>query len=97
MDAYNFPSPYANPQLIIRNIGTSTATISAVYYDGALCAAGARGCAGADLSGSVLPVQGTALLTLKVAPADRGTTHHVKVVMADGASFSSTLVAGLSG
>src|SRR5580658_5265432 len=44
MDAYTYPSAGTNPVLVLRNVGSASITISAIYFDGNLCQTGGVTC-----------------------------------------------------
>lgn len=133
VDAYNFPgtaSATTSPgflTLYLRNTGSSTGTISTVFYDGNLLAAPAaqsctpvatvcyfyKTCATANgctlpagdatvtvSAGGVVTIEiDSGTLTSSTTPPlpSAGTSHSVKIVTADGGTFSFSVIAGSSG
>src|SRR5579863_9929211 len=44
MDAYTYPSAGNAPVLVLRNVGSASITLSAIYFDGNLCQASGVTC-----------------------------------------------------
>src|SRR5271169_3287013 len=44
MDAYTYPSAGTAPILVLRNVGSSSLTLSQIYFDGNLCQASGATC-----------------------------------------------------
>ncbi|MDA4115537.1 MAG: hypothetical protein OK442_03145 [Thaumarchaeota archaeon] len=108
MDAYTYPSAGTAPVMVLRNVGSSSITISAIYFDGNLCQASGVTCtAGATLttaggcSATTLPSVCTTgsytQVTLATAAQTVGTSHIVRVETSDGGTFTFTIIAGRSG
>ena len=110
MDAYTFSNPAA-PVFILRNVGSSSLTINQIYYDGNLCQAsgatcnaaptigGSSTCTGGAVPGEVCSAGQYAAVTLPtISPAATvGTSHILRIVTADGGTFTFTVIAGRSG
>lgn len=103
MDAYSYSS--ANPTFVLRNIGSVSLVISAVYFDGNLCQASGLVCTTGPLFtfGTCSPVANCAPqqyvgVQLSVSPQPAlGTSHTLRVVSVDGGTFTFAVVAGRSG
>jgi len=103
LDAYNYGTIGSGVTIAVRNSGSSSVTISSVFFDGALaasfgsqspasCAAGATATAtGATCTFSLTTSPGT------VETATSGTTHVVKIVSATGGTSVFSVTAGRSG
>ena len=108
MDAYSYPSAGTAPVLVLRNVGSASITISAIYFDGNLCQASgvtctaaaslttAGGCSAATLP-SVCTTGSYTQVTLTTAAQTVGTSHIVRVETSDGGTFTFTIIAGRSG
>ena len=108
MDAYSYPSAGTTPVLVLRNVGGSSITINQVYFDGNLCQASgvtctlaptlttAGGCTAATLP-SVCSTGSYTQVTLAVSSQTVGTSHIIRIVTADGGTFTFTIIAGRSG
>src|SRR5271169_7038681 len=105
MDAYSYPSAGTTPVLVLRNVGSSSITLSAIYFDGNLCqAAGATCTAAAALttaggcSATTLPSTCTTgsytQVTLTTSAQTVGTSHLIRVETSDGGTFTFTIIAG---
>jgi flagellin-like protein len=113
MDAYSFPASSVTPVFILRNVGSSSVTITSVYYDGNLCQTTGFVCtggsnnpavtnAGGCSSSAALPTTCTAgqyvPVTLTLGAApSSGTSHIIRVVTGDGGTFTFSIIAGRSG
>jgi len=108
MDAYTYPSAGTAPVLVLRNVGSSTVTLSQVYFDGNLCQASGATCTaaptlttGGGCLATTLPSVCTAgqytQVTLTTSAQTVGTSHIVRVITSDGGTFTFTIIAGRSG
>lgn len=112
MDAYSYPSAGTTPVLVIRNVGSSSITISQVFFDGNLCQPTGLICTGGVnnpavtngggcTSNAALPTTCTAgqytQVTLTVTAQSVGTSHIVRVVTSDGGAFTFSIICGRSG
>jgi flagellin-like protein len=109
MDAYTYPSAGTTPVLVLRNVGSASITISAIYFDGNLCQTSGVTCTaapglttGAGLcSSAVIPsVCATGQytqVTLTTTAQTVGTSHIIRVETSDGGTFTFTITAGRSG
>ena len=112
MDAYSFPTGGTAPVLVLRDIGSSAVTITEVYFDGNLCQVSGVVCTGAGnpaftASGGCTPTSSTVpvtcptgtytQMTLTTTAQTAGTSHIVRVVTADGGTFTFSIIAGRSG
>jgi archaeal type IV pilus assembly protein PilA len=107
MDAYTY-STLTSPILVLRNVGSSSLTISQIYFDGNLCQASgvtctaaaslttAGGCSATTLPSSC-PTGTYTQVTLTTASQTSGTSHLIRVVTSDGGTFTFTIIAGRSG
>ena len=104
-------------QVVLRNVGSSTVTITGIYVDGNLCQTGGATCvaapfftdpgSGACTTGTgALPAAGyvcptgsyaTTSLDLNGAAMSAGTSHLIRVITADGGTFTFSALAGRSG
>jgi len=113
MDAYTFPAASTTPSFVLRNVGSASVTITSIYYDGNLCQTTGVTCTGGGNNPAVTNVgscsSNTALpttcaagqytpvtLTLSAAPTS-GTSHIIRIVTADGGTFTFSVLAGRSG
>lgn len=108
MDAYSYPSAGTTPVFVLRNIGSSSVTVSQIYFDGNLCQASgvtctaaptlttSGGCTAATLP-SVCATGTYTQVTLTTAAQTVGTSHLIRVETSDGGTFSFTIIAGRSG
>jgi len=109
MDAYTYPSAGTAPVLVLRNVGSSSVTLSQIYFDGNLCQAAGATCTaapalttGAGLcSAATLPSVCTAgqytQVTLTTSAQTSGTSHIVRIETSDGGTFTFSIIAGRSG
>jgi flagellin-like protein len=122
MDAYTFivsgagtcTGGVANPclQLVIRNIGSSTVTISQTYVDGNLCQTGGAFCVanpvvtepGSNACSGTTPTitcttgsYATFSLDMHTSSVSAGTSHLIRIVTSDGGTFTFSTLAGRSG
>jgi flagellin-like protein len=107
MDAYTF-SNTAAPVVVLRNVGSASLTVNQIYFDGNLCQASGvtctaaptlttgGGCTAATLP-SVCSAGSYTQVTLTVSSQTTGTSHVLRVVTADGGTFTFTVIAGRSG
>jgi archaeal type IV pilus assembly protein PilA len=107
MDAYTYSTTTA-PVLVLRNVGSTSLTISQIYFDGNYCQANgatctanpvlttAGGCSATSLP-STCTVGSYTQVTLGTASETVGTSHIIRVVTSDGGSFTFTIIAGRSG
>ena len=107
MDAYSF-SNVASPVFVLRDIGSTSVTISQIYFDGNLCQAigvtctaaptltTAGGCSSVSLP-STCPTGSYTQVSLTGSSQTAGTSHVLRVVTSDGGTFTFTLIAGRSG
>lgn len=111
MDAYTFPSAGTAPVFVLRNVGSTTVSMNQIYFDGTLCQATTflcsfttitttGGCTTA-VANTVPVVCGTgtyASITLALSTAQTaGSSHLIRVVTADGGTFTFSIIAGRSG
>ncbi|MDG6978144.1 MAG: type IV pilin [Nitrososphaerota archaeon] len=106
MDSYNFKTT-TSPVITLRNTGGASVTITQIFFDGNVC----TGTAGAtDVCGAptiALPTLGTTQTTtvsltvtqpgLPATGYTAGTTHTIKIITADGGTFTYSVTAGRSG
>jgi archaeal type IV pilus assembly protein PilA len=109
MDAYTYPSAGTAPVMVLRNVGSASITISAIYFDGNLCQASGVTCTaaatltttgGCSLAAlpSVCTTGSYTQVTLAILPAQTvGTSHIIRVETSDGGTFTFTIIAGRSG
>ncbi len=105
MDAYTYST--ANPTVVLRDVGSSSLTISQIYLDGNLCQASGVTCTAAPSfsTGTCTTGGATSVCTagqyvatvLTVSAQTTGTSHIVRVVTSDGGTFTFTVIAGRSG
>jgi len=109
MDAYTYSG--SAPTFILRNVGSSSITINAVYFDGNLCQASGATCNAAPtiggtstctvgaIPGEVCTSGQYASVTLPtISPAaTTGTSHIIRIVTSDGGTFTFSIIAGRSG
>ena len=110
MDAYSFATTTA-PTIVLRDVGSSSITISQVYLDGNLCQVTGTICTGAGnpafaggsgCTGATVPLTcttgGYTQMTLSIPGGETsGTSHLVRVVTSDGGTFTFSVIAGRSG
>ncbi len=108
MDAYSYPSAGTTPVMVLRNVGSSSVTLSAIYFDGNLCQTGGATCTGlaaltttGGCSAAILPSTCTTgsytQVTLTTTAQTAGTSHLIRVETSDGGTFTFTVIAGRSG
>ena len=108
MDAYTYPSAGTTPVLVLRNVGSSSITLSAIFFDGNLCQASGVTCtAGAALTTtggctavtvpSVCSTGSYTQVTLTTSAQTVGTSHVIRIETSDGGTFTFTIIAGRSG
>jgi flagellin-like protein len=105
MDAYSWPS--GSPSFVLRNVGSSTVTISAIYFDGNLCQTNGNVCTAAPSyttgtsplcqAGPVCTTGEYVSTSLTVNSQPSGSSHILRVLTSDGGTFTFTLIAGRSG
>jgi archaeal type IV pilus assembly protein PilA len=106
MDAYTFSTP-TSPQMVLRNVGSSSVVISYVYYNGNLCQtvtgdlcnvpAFASGTCTTGATSTCTAGQYTQLTLTLTTAATSGTSNLIRVVTSDGGTFTFTVLAGRSG
>ena len=108
MDAYSYPSAGTAPVLVLRNVGSTSLTLSQIYFDGNLCQASgvtctaaptlttAGGCSVTTLP-SVCTTGSYTQVTLATSAQIIGTSHIVRIETSDGGTFTFTVIAGRSG
>ncbi len=108
MDAYSYPSAGTTPVIVLRNVGSSSVTLSAIYFDGNLCQTSGVTCTAAaslttagGCSATAVPSTCTTgsytQVTLTTAAQTVGTSHLIRVETSDGGTFTFTIIAGRSG
>jgi archaeal type IV pilus assembly protein PilA len=108
MDAYTYPSAGTAPVIVLRNVGSTSITLSAIYFDGNLCQAAGVTCTSAPVLTTAGGCTLTALpsvcssgsytqVTLATSAQTAGTSHIIRVETADGGTFTFTIIAGRSG
>jgi flagellin-like protein len=111
MDAYSFPSAGTAPVFVLRNIGSTSVSMSQIFFDGTLCqattflcsyttitTAGSCTTAVANTVPVVCPTGAYTSITLALSAAQTtGTSHIVRIVTADGGTFTFSIIAGRSG
>lgn len=106
MDAYSF-STLTAPTMVFRDVGSSSVTITAVYFDGNLCQASGVTCTAAPTyttgasplcqAGPVCTSGEYVSTQLTVSSQTTGTSHIIRIVTSDGGTFTFTVIAGRSG
>jgi archaeal type IV pilus assembly protein PilA len=106
MDAYSFGT-LTNPIMVLRNVGSSSVTITSVYFDGNLCQASGVTCtaapgytvggAGQCTAGPVCTTGQYVSTLLTVTSQTSGTSHLIRIVTSDGGTFTFSVIAGRSG
>ena len=106
MDSYSFITT-TNPVLTLRDTGGSSVTITEVYFDGNVCTGTASAtdvCGAPTIASPTLSTTQTTSVSLTVTQPGHsatgftaGTTHTVKVITADGGTFTFAVTAGRSG
>ncbi len=103
LDAYNYGTIASGVTIAVRNSGSSSVTISSVFFDGALAASFGSQSPGTCASGGAAVASGaTCTFSLTTSPAaveaaTSGTTHVVKMVTATGGTSVFSITAGRSG
>jgi archaeal type IV pilus assembly protein PilA len=106
MDAYSFGT-LTNPVMVFRNVGSSSVTITSVYFDGNLCQISGVTCtaapvyttggAGQCTAGPVCATGQYVPTSLTVSSQTSGTSHLIRVITSDGGTFTFSVIAGRSG
>lgn len=115
MDAYSAPTSGTTPctapcvYVVLRNVGSTTLTISQIYFDGNLCQTGGTTCTalpavtnvGSCSSNANTPTTCAAgaytPTTLTISAQTAGTSHLIRVVTSDGGTFTFSIIVGRSG
>src|SRR5271169_43743 len=108
MDAYTYPSAGTAPVLVLRNVGSTSITLSQIYFDGNLCQAAGVTCTAAPVlttAGgrtvttlpSVCSTGSYTQVTLATSAQTSGTSHIIRIETADGGTFTFTIISGRSG
>jgi flagellin-like protein len=103
LDAYNYGTIASGVTIAIRNSGSSSVTISSVFFDGSLVASFGSQVPGTCAAGGAAVASGaTCTFSLTASPATvetatSGTTHVVKMVTATGGTSVFSITAGRSG
>jgi len=105
MDAYNYPSPYTAPVMVMRNVGSSSITISQIYFNGNLCQGVIAACQAPSFASGTCTTGATSTctagqytqLTLTVTSPGAGTSSLIRLVTSDGGTFTFSIIAGRSG
>ncbi len=101
MDAYNFQG--STLTVYLRNTGTSSANLTSIYFNGVpvttFTFTASAGCLPASSAVyNNCPAGGTTALAFTPSPApSSGTSNSVKIVTANGAQFTYSVVAGQTG
>jgi archaeal type IV pilus assembly protein PilA len=106
MDAYTF-STLTNPVMVLRDVGSSSITITSIYFDGNLCQTSGVTCTAAPgyttgasplcQAGPVCTAGEYVSTSLTVTAQTTGTSHIIRIVTSDGGTFTFTVIAGRSG
>jgi flagellin-like protein len=106
LDSYSYGTLTA-PSLTVRDTGGSSVTISQVYFDGNVCtvaaATASNTCGGLAVGSSTLSTTQTSSISFTayqpgtVLGYTAGTAHNVKVLTADGGTFTFSIAAGRNG
>ena len=109
LDSYNYKTTPSSPSLTVRDTGGSSVTIDQVYFDGIVCTtAGAsttNQCGGLSIGapGPTLSTTQTSTVSFTAyqvgttSPFTAGTSHTVKILTADGGTFTFSIIAGRTG
>jgi flagellin-like protein len=97
MDAYNFNLLTA-PVITVRDVGSSTITVSAIFLDGQLATISGTGTPSGCATGtaSIAPTT-TCQFTLMTSGITSGTAHIVKILDTTGGTAVITIIAGKTG
>jgi|HubBroStandDraft_1064217.scaffolds.fasta_scaffold390113_1 archaeal type IV pilus assembly protein PilA len=108
MDAYTYPAAGTAPVMVLRNVGSASITISAIYFDGNLCQTAGVTCTAAPALTTTGGCSATTIpsvcstgsytqVTLTTTAQTVGTSHIIRVETSDGGTFTFTIIAGRSG
>ncbi len=103
LDAYNYQTIASGVTITVRDSGSSSVTISSVFFDGALAASFGTQSPAACAAGSTATAAGaTCMFSLTTSPAGvttatAGTNHIVKIITATGGTTVFSVTAGRSG
>ena len=103
LDAYNYGTIASGVTIAVRNSGSSSVTISSVFFDGSLAASfGSQSPASCAAGATATATGATCTFSLTTSPATvetatSGTTHVVKIVSATGGTSVFSVTAGRSG
>ncbi len=99
LDAYNYKTIPSGPTITIRDVGSSTITISQIFFDGQVATVTGGACATTP-STNPIPPTGTCTFTITSGAAEAvtsGTSHTVKILDSIGGTATMTVIAGRSG
>jgi flagellin-like protein len=107
LDSYNYKTSTTVPSLTVRDTGGSSVTIDQVFFDGIVCTTAAASstnqCGGLTIGLATLSTTQTSAISFTAYqaggtnPFPSGTTHTVKVLTADGGTFTFSITTGRTG